>query len=102
MRSLSRLFAVAALAGVAAFSVAQPAGTPAPTPMSAPTAPAPLDINTATPAQLQTLPGIGDAYAKRIVAGRPYNSKDQLVGKGIIPQATYNKIKDLIIAKHSK
>ncbi len=59
----------------------------------------PIDINSATPDELKTIPGIGDAYAKKIVDGRPYKRKDELKTKKIVPDATYNKIKDHIVAK---
>ena len=60
-----------------------------------------VDINSAPKQELMTLPGIGDAYAQKIIDGRPYRAKNQLVQKNIIPQATYDKIGDSIIAKRS-
>jgi DNA uptake protein ComE-like DNA-binding protein len=57
-----------------------------------------IDINTATEAQLKAIPGVGDEYAKKIIAARPYNKKEELTTKKIIPADSYEKIKKLIDA----
>lgn len=59
----------------------------------------PIDINSASADELKSVPGIGDAYSKKIIANRPYKRKDELVAKKVVPQATYDKIKEHIIAK---
>jgi DNA uptake protein ComE-like DNA-binding protein len=61
-----------------------------------------IDINSATADQLKAIPGIGDAYSAKIIAGRPYKRKDELVDKKILPQGVYDKVKDAIIAKQKK
>ena len=61
----------------------------------------PMDINSASAKDLATLPKIGDARSQAIVKGRPYNGKDDLINKKIIPQDAYDEIKDLIIAKQN-
>ncbi len=58
-----------------------------------------LDINSATKDKLMKLPGVGDAYSDKIIKNRPYKRKDELVSKGVLPKATYEKIKDMIVAK---
>ena len=60
---------------------------------------APVDINSASPAELKAVTGIGEADAKKIVENRPYKSTDGFVQKKVMPKATYDKIKDQIVAK---
>lgn len=61
-----------------------------------------LDINTATAAQLKALPGVGDVYSAKIIAGRPYTAKNQLVTRGIVPKNVYSGISSKIIAHRAK
>lgn len=62
-----------------------------------PTADNPLDINSATKAQLEGLPGIGPAFADKIIKGRPFQRKDQL--KALLPAGVYEKVQMLIVAR---
>jgi competence protein ComEA len=58
-----------------------------------------IDLNSASKEELDALPGIGEAYAQKIIDGRPYKSKNDLVRKGVLPSSAYDKIKDQVAAK---
>jgi competence protein ComEA len=94
------LFALIAVLGMSlSIAYAHPKAMPQATKSAASSAADLVDINSATKEQLDALPGIGEKYAQKIIDGRPYAKKTDLVRKKIVPQATYNKIASLIIAK---
>ena len=114
MKLTRHLTLFVALLMIASFGYAQAAGTASDTSKTSTTSSkskkstgastsksARLDINTASKEELSQLPGIGDALSQKIIDGRPYNAKNDLVRRKIIPQSTYDGIKDQIIAHHA-
>jgi competence protein ComEA len=103
MRLLPRLIVIASFSSLAWAGAPRQVARPA---VAHPTVAAHaseilVDINTATAAELGAIPGMGSAYVRRIISGRPYTAKNQLVTRGVLPQAVYEKIQFRIIARRS-
>ena len=102
---ITRLFLVLLVALALAAAPQSKGGTARKAePKAAQTAPAGglVDLNSASAEELKQLPGIGDAYAAKIIQNRPYRGKNDLVRKKVIPAGTYEKIKDQVIARQKK
>ena len=97
---LGAFVAAVALTSGLAFAATAAEATKPPSKSATPAAPK-VDINSATKAELDKLPGIGEAYSQKIIDGRPYKSKSELESKKILPKGVYDKIAPLIIA-HQK
>ena len=104
MRTLLKALGVGTLALFMAASASQAQAAPKHTGTkhaASTKAAALLDLNSASKDQLAALPGIGDAYAQKIISGRPYHAKSDLTAKKIVPAATYKKISGMVVAKQS-
>jgi competence protein ComEA len=91
-----------ALPAFAATAHQKPKATSTAAAAAKPAKPQPVDLNSATRDELVALPAIGEAYADKIIAGRPYKAKNELVSKKILPESTYKQVASHVIAKHAK
>jgi competence protein ComEA len=96
-KTLSALITALVLVGLSPVRAAETAKKPTTDRIVTPTKIKPLDINSGSIDELKALPGIDDVYAQKIVDGRPYQKKDELVSRRIIPEVIFNKLKDRII-----